>query len=154
MDEKTIAERLFQELGPVLEPASIIYDAEAAQWAVVLEDGVQIDVGHDAESGLLVFALGLGGVPDSSAEQVHEMLLRFSFVWRETGGLHAALDADGKGVLMFKHPLEDLDLQRLQSLIQNLAAHRSLWAELIANSEKEGSAPDIENSAPFGGVRV
>ena len=150
MSGKAVAERLFQELGPVLDPASIIYDAENAQWVVVLDDEVQIDVAYDAESGQLVFALNLGDVPDSSAAQVHEMLLRLSF----TGGLHAALDADGKGVLMFKHPLEHFDIQRLRSLLQNLAAHRSLWAELVVKSEREGGPIDMDNPALFKGIRV
>ena len=155
MSDKAVAERLFQEVGPVLEPASIIYDAETVQWAVVLDGGVQIDVGHDADSDQLVFALNLGDVPDSSAEQVHEMLLRFNFVWRQSGGLHAALDADGRGVLMFKYPVGGLDVPRLHSLLQNLAAHRSLWAELIAGSEREtGGLEDMDDPAPFGGVRV
>ncbi len=155
MSDKATAEKLFQELGPLLDPAAIVYDDAAAQWAVVIDDRTRIDVGFDETAGQFVFALDLGQVPDRSADTVHELLLRFSFLWRETGGLTAALDAEGRAVLMYRHAVQDLELQRLHTLLQNLVHHRRIWADLIARSETEAiDAAAAESPAPFGAIKV
>ena len=155
MNDKTIAEKLFQELGPLLDPAAIVYDETEPLWAVVIDETTRIDVAYDDDAGQFVFALDLGEVPDQSAERVHALLLRFSGVWRETGGLHTALDGEGRALLMYRHPVQGLDVQRLQTLMGNLAVHRRMWADLIASSETEELDPDTAESAvPFTGIRV
>lgn len=155
MSDQATAEKLFQELGPLLDPAAIVHDADAVQWAVLIDETTRIDVGYDADANQLVFALDLGQVPDQSFERVYELLLRFSFVWRETGGLHGALDPEGHAVLMYKHTVLELDIQRLHALLVNLATHRRLWADLIARSEEAEFDPEhIEAPVPFGGIRV
>ena len=155
MSGKARVERLFLELGPLLEPLAIAYDEDEAHWAVVIDETSQIDVVYDEGTECFVFALDLGAVPEEAAEPVHELLLRFSFVWRQTGGLHAALDGDGRAVLMYKHAVQGLDVQALQALLGNLHTHRQHWANLIADAGNDGVSSEApETAAPFGSIRV
>ena len=155
MGDKATAEQLFEELGPVLDPAAIVYDAAEVQWAVLIDQTVRIDVGYDADAGQFVFALDLGRIPDHGFDQVTELLLRFSYVWRETGGLHGALDPEGHAVLMYKHAVAGLDVQRLHALLANLATHQRMWADLIDRCEDEDFDTDsIDHLVPAGGIRV
>ena len=149
------AEKLFGELGPLLEPVAIVYDEEEAHWAVMIDGDQQIDVVYDEQVERFVFAMDLGAVPEESAETIHELLLRFSFVWRQTGGLHAALDDEGHAVLMYKHAVQGLDVQTLQGLLGGLHTHLEYWCDLIANTgsgEDFSEAPE-EIAAPLGIIR-
>ncbi|MCG8691414.1 MAG: type III secretion system chaperone [Minwuiales bacterium] len=155
MSEESTTETLFRELGPLFDPAAVLHDEAQSTWAVVIDDETRIDVAHDAEDEQLVFTLDLGTVPEEAASRVHELLLRFSFVWQDTGGLHGALDAEGSAVLMYKHPVAGLDVRRLYALLGNLAQYRELWADLIDRAE----ADDIDagdGAPPFSvdGLRV
>lgn len=153
MSNMAHVERLFEELGPLLEPLAVAYDQEEAHWAVVIDETNQIDIVYDEDTECFVFALDLGAVPDETAESVHELLLRFSFVWRQTGGLHAALDGEGHAVLMYKHAVQGLDVQTLQALLDSLHTHSQYWAELIADVGDGDVAEGPENTAPFGIIR-
>ena len=153
MSDKAIAEKLFQELGPLLDPEAIVYDETEPQWAVVVDENTQIAVGYDEEDGQFVFALDLGDVPDQSAERVHELLLRFSYVWRGTGGLYTALDPEGRAILMYKHAVQGLDVQTLQALLDGLYTHSQYWAELIADVGDGDVTEGPENIAPFRIIR-
>lgn len=157
MSNRAHAERLFEELGPLLEPVAIAYDEEEAHWAVIIDETSQIDIVYDEGAERFIFALDLGPVPEEAADVVHELLLRFSFVWRETGGLHAALDDEGHAVLMYKHAVQDLDVQTLQGLLGGLDTHRQCWAPLIADVDV-GDDDDVvfetpETIAPLGSIR-
>jgi len=155
MSDKATAENLFRDLGPLLDPAAIVYDEAESRWAVVIDQTTRIDVGYGDGAEQLVFALDLGPVPDQTADQVHELLLRFSYVWRETGGLYGALDAEGRATLMYTCAVQGLDVQRLQTLLRNLLDHRRLWADLIARSETDAIAgAAIDGPAPFGAIKV
>ena len=155
MGEKTTAEALFQELGPLLDPVAIIYDEKEPQWVVVIDENTRIDVGYDEGSDQFVFALDLGEVPERNTDRVYELLLRFSFLWRDTGGLHAALDGKSRALLIYRHTVQGLDVQRLQTLMGNLAAHCRTWADIIANSDTPDFDPDaVEASVPLTGLRV
>ena len=154
MSNKAHAERLFNELGPLLEPLIITYDADEAHWVVVIDETNRIDIVYDEANERFVFALDLGDVPDEAAGTVHELLLRFSFVWDQTGGLHAALDDEGRAVLMYKHPARDLDVQTLQALLRGLHTHGQYWAGLIADAAGDDDLSEaLEDVEPVGVIR-
>lgn len=150
------AERLFDELGPILDPIAVAHDADQALWSLLIDEDVSIDVAFDEQDGELVFALDLGEVAEETAADVYELLLRFSFVWRETGGLYAALDGEGHAVLMYRRSLQGLDVQRLQAMLSNLHDYRNLWSALIADihADDDGEAVEPEPLVPPGGLRV
>lgn len=153
MDAKARAEALMAELGPVLEPEAIIFEPATMQWSIALDGGRTVDVAYDAAAEALVFALRLGAPPAEAADRAYELLLRFSFLWRETGGLYTALDGDGAAVLMLRRSLEGLDATGLHILLQRLGANQTLWADLVARAR----SPEPEAAAsptPFPAIQV
>ena len=141
------------ELGPVLEPDAIIFEPSSAQWSIALSGGTRVDAAYDAASETLVFALRLGAPPTEARERVYELLLRFSFLWRDTGGLYTALDGDGTAILMQRQSLEGLDATALGEILRRLVVNRAIWADFVARaqpSEPESAAISV----PFPGVQV
>lgn len=154
MSSAETAERLLEELGPILDPEAILKLAEPGLWSVVVRDDIQIDVSFEEADETFLFKAPLGGVPQDRAKGVYEMLLRFSFLVRETGGLHAALDGDGEAVLIYRHPASDLEVSRLALLLNNLADSVAAWSDAIAGAgqdDHDRSPPAID---PAAGIRV
>ena len=155
MSDYGSAIELMGDLGPLLDPDAIIFYPDQGMWSVVVDTETRVDLGYDDAARVLVFTLDLGPIPEAAAADVHKMLLRFGYLWRETGGIHAALDGEGHAALMYKRPLAGLDVQSLRSLIGNLAIQRRLWADLINAPPKDD---EIESAigvrGPLGGIRV
>lgn len=151
MDDIAATTELLKEVGPLLEPLAIGFDPEDGSWTVAVDEETSIAIALDQPSGMLVFILELGAIDDAAAERAHEILLRFSYLWRDTGGLQAALDDEGRPVLIYRRSLAGLDAPRLRALLANLAEQRALWGEVIA----EGPVPEtsMEQGVP-GFIRV
>ena len=111
-----------------------------------------------AEREQFVFLLDLGPIPAERQHKVYELLLRFSYLWRDSGGLHMAMNDAGNAVLMFKYPLLGLNVTRLHTLLGNLLNHARRWRELIQHppqtDEDETERPTAVDLPPFGGIRV
>jgi len=95
VDSIEVTTNLLQEVGPLLDPLAISFDPEDGSWTVAIDEDTVIGIALDEASGMLVFLLELGTVEDVAAERAHEILLRFSYLWRDTGGIQAALDPAG-----------------------------------------------------------
>ena len=151
MDNIEATTKLLQEVGPLLEPLAITFDPEDGSWNVAVDEDTVIGIALDEASGMLVFVLELGPVEDAAAERAHEILLRFSFLWRDTGGIQAALDDEGTPVLIYRRPLAGLDTPRLRALLANLAAQREPWMTVISTAPQ--SETHVEEGVP-GFIRV
>jgi len=134
VDDIEATTKLLEEVGPLLDPLVIGFDPEDGSWTVTVDEETAIAIALDPASGMLVFILELGAVDDAVAERAHEILLRFSYLWRDTGGLQAALDDEGRPVLIYRRPLAGLDATRLRALLANLAEQRAPWRAVIAES--------------------
>ncbi len=155
MADGASAERLMQELGPVLNPEAILKIGEAGYcWSVVVRDDVRIDVSFEEINETFVFLAMLGAVPEDAAKDVYELLLRFSFLVRENGGLHAALDAEGEAVLAYRCPAGDLDVSRLAALLGNLATYVEAWSKTIDGTSPGDASHRLMAMDPAAGIRV
>ena len=146
------ANELFEELGANAQLASIIFDPEDRSWTIAVDAETQVSAVLNDRLETLTFALGLGPLKESRAAQVHAFLLRFSYLWRETGGLFAALDDKGEPVLMFRCALNGLTPQALHALLRGLADQREAWAELMERDSLD--LDDPQAYMPRGGIRV
>ncbi len=153
MDDNAAVTKLLEEVGPLLDPAAISYAPDDQSWTVSIDAETLILLAFDEGGGALEFVTPLGAVPDASAERAHEILLRFSYLWRETGGLYAALDDNGDAALLYRRPLAGLDGTQLNNLLGNLAQQRAVWADVLRTPPEdiESVVPDVP---PFGGIRV
>jgi len=132
VDSIEVTTRLLQDVGPLLDPLAISFDPEDGSWNVAVDEDTLIGIAFDDASASLVFLLELGMVDDAAAERAHEILLRFSYLWRDTGGIQAALDDEGTPVLIYRRPLAGLDAPKMTTLLRNLAAQREPWMTVIS----------------------
>ncbi|MEM1385247.1 MAG: type III secretion system chaperone [Pseudomonadota bacterium] len=153
MSDASAVTLLFGELGTLLEPEAIIQDPEGDSWSIALVDGVTVDVSLDEERRMLVFVVDLGPPPQGRIAEVQDVLLRFGFLWRESGGIYAAIDDAGAAVLMQQAPLAGLDLPSLQRLIGRFSAHREAWSAMLDTVDQDPSESD-EPGPPARGALV
>jgi len=151
VDSIEVTTNLLQEVGPLLDPLAISFDPEDGSWTVAIDEDRVMGIALDEASGMRVFLLGLGTVEEVAAERAHEILLRFSYLWRDTGGIQAALDDEGTPVLIYRRPLAGLDAPKLNSLLANLAAQRGPWMTVI--TQAPASEEHVEEGVP-GFIRV
>jgi Tir chaperone protein (CesT) family len=153
--QQSIVERiseLLAELGRTYALEDVLFHEGEASWTIGFDAETRIGVAMDEAPEVLSFAVPLVPPPAARAAAVHRLLLRFSYLWRETGGLVAALDARGGPVMMFRCALAQLDPTALYGLLQGLAAQRRAWAVLVTSDAEEFEAK--KDLMPLGGIRV
>jgi len=160
MTDNTQIDALLKELGPLLQPEEILGQDEESRWLIAIDEETGIEVVHDAEQGRLVFHLHLGPVPEERELEIYRMMLVYSYLWMDTGGLRMSLDNEGGATLLYEHPVLDLDPTLLQTLLTNFADQGRIWRDLInhqpqagVSGEEPGGSPPPE-MPPSGGLRV
>ncbi len=144
MSNLAVAEQLFAELGPILDPQSIVHFPESSSWSISVDADTQVTAALESGQNTLVFALDLGPLPEENLKEAYELLLRFGYIWQTNGGLSAAINAEGRGALIYKHPVTGLDVQRLQTLLRNLSVHRQKWSNLFNYISSKGDGGQLE----------
>ncbi|MEM6943059.1 MAG: type III secretion system chaperone [Pseudomonadota bacterium] len=157
MPDYESAAALFREVGPMLEPDTIIEIAETRSWGVKLANGLAVTVTYDPDSASLFFEIPLGLIQDDGRSTAQEFLLRMSYLWRETGALHGAIAGDGEAYMIHNRPVQGLDTAKLRILLINLGRCAEAWAIALAkaNDSDEAPAADMDPNSPgFVGIRV
>ena len=87
-------------IGPLLVEAArpveldaVVQHGEAGAWGLAFGDGRIVEATFLADSGMLVFETDLGIPATRDTAALHRLLLGYSYLWRETGGLHISLAA-------------------------------------------------------------
>lgn len=140
MDLRRHIAALFEELGPRLNPVAVAQDPEEPAWTVFLDKDVRVDAHLDVDRDSVSFMIGLGRPPTETAAKVHEVLLRFNMLRDETGGLVAALAADGEIVLGCDRHASGMDAPRLDAIVAALGEVHGDWAALVAGQSDDSNA--------------
>jgi hypothetical protein len=130
---------LMSEIGPLLELAEVVEFAEQSLWVLVFDDGTWVEVELDAQQQRVLFTNEAGELPADRAEAVCRTLLAASLLWRQTGGLHYALDGHTV-VQMLELPLAQLDLSTMATVLRNLQAGAQRWRAILAAPAAEPGA--------------
>lgn len=147
---------LMEELGPAFGPAVVVHDPSEPLWTVAFDDGACVTLALDTamRAETVVLGLPLGAPPEAAAGRAHELLLRFNHLWRETGGAYASVDEAGEAFLLFRHPLDGLDVRGLHGLIAALVRNRALWAAMLERVAPDDPLDAAAFAAQAGGIRV
>ena len=152
MSEIDNANKLFAEVGSYPPVLSVFFNESDLSWVFRLEGKVDATAALDPRTGLVTFEMGLGRPIDASADRVNRLLLQFSYLWRETGGFFAALDASQTPTMLFRCGLNSLEPGNAVGLLQGLLRQRAAWSEIITS---DATGPDDAGIAmPTGGIRV
>lgn len=149
--EQAELDALMSKVGP-LDPAI----AECVRmpdggYAVRFEDG-DVIVEWDASRRRLVLSAEIGKPPASRAAAIHQTLLGYNLMWRETGGVRMALSGPKGGVVQIVDLAgEEIDPQAVARVCSNLIDRTRIW-QAFFESKSGGDAPQPESY--FGAIRA
>lgn len=111
-------------------------------WQIVFDPETVFGLEYDAGLERAVFSSRIAKLQDHCRLQICELLLRFNFGWRETGGVRMALDwrTQDVVVMMFEMPLASLQLSQLCTVLENLASKQRVWRQVMLDP---ASAPPV-----------
>jgi len=132
---------LVQEIGSSSELAEVYADESNLAWSFVFPDGLVLAMDLDEEEGRITFSAEVDEARADRSAQTLELLLRYNYLWHETGGVRMALDGEGGQVLMiYDFSAAELDLPKFVSVLESLADKARAWKQALASN----GAPQAE----------
>jgi len=132
---------LMAQIGPVLELAEVLEQAERHAWTLVDQDATVLFAEFLPAEAMLFLSAEAGAPPPEHRAGLYHLMLQYNARWQETGGVRLALDGpDGAVVQAYTMPVADLDLARLCTVIRNFRANLGGWRTIIADA---AATPDI-----------
>ncbi|MEJ1157311.1 type III secretion system chaperone [Prosthecomicrobium sp. N25] len=136
--------RVLAEAGARDDAIAGVLRTAANAWLVRFED-VDVEIEYDSAGDRLVFASVIGPVPQQKREEILEALLAYSFLARETGGVHMAMTAPGgEAVQMAAVPGEGAGVDRLVTVVTNMAENTRIWRAMFASAMGLGAAEPVD----------
>ncbi len=145
---------ILAEMGKHFDALAITSDPEDGVWVVARGEDRFVSIALDHDEQALHLSISLGPVSDAAKARVLEHMLKFNFLWRQTGGMYLSMDANSDAHLMLREPLGGVDAIRINALLGGLEAKASAWKTALAEADRDDSFPENSPSAPFGGIRV
>ena len=147
----------------VLETAPLVANAQALvrldddAWLMVFADEAGVEFHVNEQLRKTVLCMSLGPPEETQRAAVYHMVLVMSGLWRETGGLRFALEEpEGAIEMCLDLNLDDLDPQKLATLVQSFADRGRVWQDLIAAGQVQTEPPQecCDNRNPEWMMRV
>ena len=132
MTSKEHLQHLMREIGPQLSLAAVTEYDEENLWVLTFDEATVIEADFDATFGKLVLASTIAPAMEGTEAQLYPLLLQFNYAWEQTGGARMALDGPGgSAVMVIDVPIGELDFQKLQTVLINLAAQVCHWRAVL-----------------------
>lgn len=151
MAEIEDANKLFAQIGALAPVTAVVFNEKELSWIIQMGEDTEVLAAYDTRSGQVIFSTALGKPDSRNADRVNQLLLKFSYLWRDTGGFFGAIDERDAPVMMFRCALAGLQPNTLAGLLDALMQQRTAWSQLIARDEQE---IDTRAFMPVGGIRV
>jgi hypothetical protein len=114
-------------------------------WQVDYDNGPSILIRLDEAAGRLALQSVLGRVPAERKLPVYEALLVYSVLWRETGGVRGALNAEGEAMLLVDLILANVSESLLHRALDNFSVKTRYFAAHVA----AGAPADEADTSSF-----
>jgi len=141
MSLSEVLDSWFATYGNTHSTVELVARVSDDTWAVVLDDDTQLTATIDEPTGRMGLISGLGKPAEIGRERVLEGLLMYSLMWRETGGVRAAIDGDGEAQLIAELMLHDLTESGLHWAIENFTAKTQVLTEFVATGRAADDDP-------------
>ena len=136
---------VLQAVGPLDDGILAVVRAADDRWAVRFED-VDVEVEFDEATGRLMASAVIGRPPPERAAKLHEMLLVYGMIWRDTGGVRMALTGPGgEAVQMADLYAPQVTPEALVVLVVNLAERTRVWRGLFAADAEDAATPSFDS---------
>jgi hypothetical protein len=125
---------LVAEIGPLRDYMAVASYPEDSLWRVLVDEDLIVEIEMDEAAGVIVLS-GSAGTPPAGRDlnALHEMMLDYGAIWRQSSGLQLARDADGSYLALLRHGAADLDRTRLAALVDRFADWLRAWRTIVAN---------------------
>lgn len=139
---------IMQQLGPGTPEIDAIIQSEECSWAIQFADESVIVIDWADQPPRLVLSATLGRPAQEARLAVYQSLLSYNLLWKETGGIKAALAGPMGEVVLFAElysdPLYETELRKSLLDFVRLSA---VWREYVASEgEGDGQSPiDADN---------
>jgi hypothetical protein len=139
---------IMQELGPSTPEIDAIIQSEETSWAIQFGDESVIVIDWADHPPRLVLSATLGRPADDVRLTVYQSLLSYNLLWKETGGIKAAIAGPlGEAVLFcefYANPLYEADLrERLLSFLDVAA----VWRDYVGNESAAAEEAPLANES-------
>jgi hypothetical protein len=115
---------------------------------VVHYDDLEVTLEFEADTDRLVISAELGDAPRDKRLAVYTTLLNYSLLWRDTGGVHMALTADGIVVQTLTLSGSEITVDLLDTVLRNFAAKARLMRTYVATGG--GNESPVDSLMPLG----
>lgn len=132
MELRDAIDRIFDEIGPLLEPDYVMASQNRTTWELRLSGETVVTTSLDDRAGMLTFVIVLGEVAEGHEASHHVEMLRFNMMVGKTDGAQLALDAEGKAVLLQRCRADRFDAQVLIAHMRDLAERARAWRNILA----------------------
>jgi hypothetical protein len=123
---------MLQELGAEMAELEAILPHEEGHWTVQFDDGAAVLMEWLDRPSRLILSAALGKVSAPMQMAVYETMLSYNLLWRETGGVKAALNGPhGELMLLFELHAEQLDVDMLRTVLENFAGLVHVWSTYV-----------------------
>ncbi len=140
---------MIEELGAADGEIEGVLQYGDAEWAVIWADEVAVSLEADEDGRRLMLSANLGTPPDDRRAAVLETLMTYNLLWRDHGGVTAAL-GDGELFLLFGLPTDDLTTADLAATLANFAEKSRVWRSFATG----GGESMVENPLNSAALRV
>lgn len=141
MNDRETVRQILQSAGPRDDAILEVLQTGDDAWAVRYAD-VDIDLELEPNTRRLMFSSEIGKLPEGGGEEICRILLTYSLLWRETGGLRMALtEPKGSLVQLVDIHCGDLTAELAVAVLHNLNDRTLLWRDFIAGDPSEAIPP-------------
>ncbi|ABC30073.1 hypothetical protein HCH_03318 [Hahella chejuensis KCTC 2396] len=123
---------------------------------LVFDDNIIVNFELCPNEAFLIIYSSLGEVIGASSHSLealnarYRLLLAANLFWRNTGGATVGVSDDGLVIMSYQHPVEELDVRALESLLVTFVdCAESLKRSLKDSAEQTEELPDPRQTSPI-----
>jgi hypothetical protein len=141
---------LMKELGPQTGNIDAVVQNGDKTWAIQFDSDAVVFLEWDEQPPRLVLSTELGKIGEAREIEVLRLLLSYNLLWRDTGGVKAALGGpEGAAMLLYECHADSLTLEVLQTVLENFRNSADIWRRYIEQGPAENS-PSVFSLQQFG----
>jgi hypothetical protein len=130
---------IIESLGPRNHDIEEVVELRENEFVVRYND-LEVTLEFESETDRLVLSAEIGEAPPDKRLAVYTTLLNYSLLWRDTGGVHMALTADGAAVQLLTLFGSEVTLDLLDTVLRNFAVKARLMHAYVRTGGGETPA--------------
>jgi hypothetical protein len=140
--------QLIMDMAPNAADIKEIQESEDGAWAFGLSDESVMTAEWADKPPRLVLTFFLGTPPDERRLAACELLLSFSQMSADTGGVRGGMAADGELTLIYDIPAAPLTEVDLREIVMNFAGLGRKWRQTIQGELDDWMSDLFESNEP------